>query len=332
MAVPLTSSSPFPSFIPRPSTARPSHSTEHRQSSVSSRSHNVPEFVPRSHPPAQSTRHRQCSHMSNANPDHAVCALDQLLHQDEATTPPLKDERSESLSSTSSSSSLHTHSAVSTGGYYGQGQGWIQPSLWGPPAPFRSTKKPSSAKAIPRLEDEGDRYHLLSMAEGIVDDQIHSDIDPMFNPSLNGLPGLSPLRSPMPPQTRSERPLLDPTQLSPEQIAALVASFSPTSQQSPIVAQLVARATRLAKGLAQPPPNRGFRPKANELPDQDESNTTVFVGGLSQGVTESILHDIFAPFGSIAYVSPLRCRERMITDSSGQGPTRQRMWIRPVLL
>lgn len=262
--------------------------------------------------------------MSNTDSQNTVCALDQLLQQDEATTPPLKDEQSESLSSTGSSSSLKTHSAMSNGGYYGQGHGWIQPSLWGPPAPFRATKKAPSAKSVPRVEDEADRYHLLSMADGIVDEQIHSDVDPMFNPSLAGLSlDSSPLRSPLQPRGRRDRPTLDPAQFSPDQIASLVASFAPSPQQSPVVAQLVARATRLAKGLAHPPPNRGFRPKANELPDQDESNTTVFVGGLSQGVTESILHDIFAPFGSIAYVSiSAQVTTEFRLTSAGQGAAR----------
>jgi hypothetical protein len=132
------------------------------------------------------------------------------------------------------------------------------------------------------------------MADSFTDDQEIQDAtesDILFNPSIH-VPSKAV-------------PTLDPSTLTSHQISALAAAFAITPSQSPQVTHLVQQATRLAKGLAHPPPNRGFRAKANELPDRDESNTTVFVGGLSQGVTESILNDIFTPYGAIAYVSPL---------------------------
>jgi hypothetical protein len=134
------------------------------------------------------------------------------------------------------------------------------------------------------------------MADGIIEEDQDPINDILFNPSISS-----------PPKSKS-LPTFDPSLLSSTRIAALAAAFTPASttqlqSQSPQVASLVAQATRLAKGLAQPPANRGFRAKANEVPDRDDSNTTVFVGGLSQGVTESVLNDIFTPYGSIAYVS-----------------------------
>lgn len=234
----------------------------------------IPEFVPRN--PAMSqqhAQHRQCSHLSDSG--RTVCGLDMLNER----TPPLKEDRSESLSSTGSSSSLHTQAqSRNGGGYFGRGQGWIQPDIWAPPQ-------------APALRGDKDNYHLLSMA-----DDFEPDEDPMFNPSLAKLSLASPASS------LSPKSPIAASSMTSDQISALVASFAPAPSQSPAIAQLVARSTRLAQGLAHPPPNRGFRPKANEVHDHDESNTTVFVGGLSQGVTESTLSEIFAPFGPIAYV------------------------------
>jgi hypothetical protein len=134
------------------------------------------------------------------------------------------------------------------------------------------------------------------MADGIVEEEQDYESDILFNPS-----------SLKPATKRGPSIDLNPTNLTSAQITALAAALAipptQTQSQSPQVAQLVSQATRLAKGLAHPPTNRGFRAKANEMIDRDESNTTVFVGGLSQGVTESVLNDIFTPYGDIAYVS-----------------------------
>lgn len=120
----------------------------------------------------------------------------------------------------------------------------------------------------------------------MADDLVDPTEDILFNPSI-----------PSPPPKKN----IDPSTLTSNQISALAAAFA-TPTRSPQITTLINQATRLAKGLAQPPANRGFRAKASDLGDRDESNTTVFVGGLSQGVTESLLNDLFEPYGSIAYV------------------------------
>jgi hypothetical protein len=167
------------------------------------------------------------------------------------------------------------------------------------------------------------------MADGIVEEEQDPESDVLFNPSI------------LQPATKRGPSIdLNPTNLTSAQITALAAAFAtpPTQSQSPQVAQLVSQATRLAKGLARPPANRGFRAKANELTDRDESNTTVFVGGLSQGVTESVLNDIFTPYGDIAYVGILPshqpgCRPydtKSRADHQGEDPPRERLWIRSI--
>ena len=253
-----------------------------------------PEFYPRQ-------QHQNCSHIiTDSGPQCGLALLNQVSNSTDT------EGRNGSSSSTDSSSSIHTQPAV---GSFGQGQGWIQPSstasIWG-----RPEMTPHSTDFYPRGSKYGksrasistsatalsDDYHLLSMADGLVEDfgnvnleQETTDSDILFNPSI-----LSP-----PSKTV---PNLDPSTLTSHQISALAAAFAAPTR-SPQINQLVTQATRLAKGLARPPPNRGFRAKASDLIDRDESNTTVFVGGLSQGVTESILNDIFEPYGSIAYVS-----------------------------
>ena len=229
-----------------------------------------PEFYPRSH--------QSCSHViTDQGPQCGLALLNQV--------PISKTADRNGSSSSESSSSLHTQPAIGT---FGQGHGWIQSpqSIWGRPdqtPEFYPRSSGYSAKSrTSTLEDE---YHLLSMADDLVD----PTEDILFNPSIHS--------------TAPKRSNVDPSTLTSEQISALAAAFA-TPARSPQITNLVNQATRLAKGLAHPPANRGFRAKASDLGDRDESNTTVFVGGLSQGVTESLLNDLFEPYGSIAYVSP----------------------------
>lgn len=302
--------------------SEPSERTNQSFRSQFAQASHVQEFVPRNRSTESLPRQRQCSHQSSHS-DHTICQLDQLLNTQTTTppTPSLKDETSESLSSGGSSSSLHTQSTnTGLGGWYGKGQGWIQSPVWTPPVATPVRAKPAftvrSDRSARGSQQSDEDYHLVSMADKFVDEhdqhQGHVDKDPMFNPSLARLSFSTPPRASHAAlypsnhhHTQPSRSVLDSSQLSPDQIATFVASFSAApSTQSPLVKQLVARATRLAQGITKPPPNRGFRAKANEAPDNDETNTTVFVGGLSEGVTESLLNDIFAPFGSITYVSP----------------------------
>ena len=99
--------------------------------------------------------------------------------------------------------------------------------------------------------------------------------------------------------------MIDPSQISMEQIMQMFAALSAANDsQHPTMAQLVAKAERLAKGLEKPPPNRGFKKSDNEEPEEyDQDNTTVFVGGITPRVTESILAQLFAPFGPTLDVS-----------------------------
>jgi hypothetical protein len=273
-----------------------------------------PEFYPRQ-------QHQNCSHIiTDSGPQCGLALLNQV------SNPPVTKGRNGSSSSTESSSSVHTQPAI---GSFGQGQGWIQPSssasIWGRPEltphsadfyPRGSKYGKSRASVSTSATSPSDDYHLLSMADGLVEDLGNVNLEPetsesdiLFNPSI-----LSP-----PSKTI---PNLDPSALSSHQISALAAAFAAPSR-SPQVNQLVTQASRLARGLARPPPNRGFRAKASDMIDRDENNTTVFVGGLSQGVTESILNDIFEPYGSIAYVSHLpfliSCLEVMNRSKSHQG-------------
>jgi hypothetical protein len=239
------------------------------KSSFNRSSQPPPEFYPRSH--------QSCSHaITDSGPQCGLALLNQV-------PPPLNQGRNGS-SSSESSSSLHTQPAIGT---FGQGSGWIQspPSIWGRQdgsTDFYPGSSGYSAKSKTSTSP-GDEYHLLSMADELVD----PNEDILFNPSI-----------------RSSAPVIDPSTLTSHQISALAAAFA-TPTRSPQTANLINQATRLAKGLAHPPANRGFRAKASDLADRDESNTTVFVGGLSQGVTESLLNDLFEPYGSIAYVSSL---------------------------
>lgn len=234
------------------------------------RSNPPPKFYPRSH--------QSCSHViTDQGPQCGLALLNQV--------PISKTADRDGSSSSESSSSLHTQPAIGT---FGQGHGWIQSpqSIWGRPdqtPEFYPRSSGYSAKSrTSTLEDE---YHLLSMADDLVD----PTEDILFNPSIHS-----------PPPKKN----IDPSTLTSDQISALAAAFA-TPARSPQIANLVNQATRLAKGLAHPPANRGFRAKASDLGDRDDSNTTVFVGGLSQGVTESLLNDLFEPYGSIAYVSRL---------------------------
>lgn len=235
---------------------------------LSYRSNPPPEFYPRSH--------QSCSHaITNQGPQ---CGL-ALLNQG-----PVSKTSRHGSSSSESSSSLHTQPAIGT---FGQGNGWIQSpnSIWGRPDITPDVYPGSSGySAKSRTSTLDDEYHLLSMAEEFVD----PNEDILFNPSIN-----SPISK-----------TIDPSTLTSNQLSALAAAFA-TPSRSPQTTALINQATRLAKGLAHPPANRGFRAKASDLGDRDESNTTVFVGGLSQGVTESLLNDLFEPYGSIAYVSPI---------------------------
>ena len=233
-----------------------------------------PEFYPRSH--------QSCSHViTDSGPQCGLALLNQ-------TSPTSVNGRNGSASS-ESSSSLHTQPAV---GIYGQVKGWIQSpsSIWARPDttpdfyPGLSSYSKSRTSTSP-----GDEYHLLSMADDFAEPMEDPTSDILFNPSIR------------------QQPIIDPSTLTSTQISALAAAFA-TPTRSPQITSLINQATRLAKGLAHPPANRGFRAKASDLADRDESNTTVFVGGLSQGVTESLLNDLFEPYGSIAYVSPLHLK------------------------
>jgi len=231
------------------------------------RSNPPPEFYPRSH--------QSCSHViTESGPQCGLALLNQV---------PTSTTGRNGSSSSESSSSLHTQPAIGT---FGHGNGWIQSpqSIWGRPdqTPEFYPGTSYSKSRTSTLEDE---YHLLSMADDLVD----PTEDILFNPSIH---------SPPPPPKKS----INPSTLTSDQISALAAAFA-TPTRSPQITNLINQATRLAKGLAHPPANRGFRAKASDLGDRDESNTTVFVGGLSQGVTESLLNDLFEPYGSIAYVS-----------------------------
>jgi hypothetical protein len=241
------------------------------------RSNPPPEFYPRSH--------QSCSHViTDQGPQCGLALLNQV--------PTFNTTGRTGSTSSESSSSLHTQLAIGT---FGQGNGWIQSpqSIWGRPdqtPEFYPGSSGYSAKSrTSTLEDE---YHLLSMADDLVD----PTEDFLFNPSIH-----SPSKN-----------NIDPSTLTSDQISALAAAFA-TPTRSPQITNLVNQATRLAKGLAHPPANRGFRAKASDLGDRDESNTTVFVGGLSQGVTESLLNDLFEPYGSIAYVSPSSRSSPLIT-------------------
>jgi hypothetical protein len=233
------------------------------------RSNPPPEFYPRSH--------QSCSHViTDKGPQCGLALLNQV--------PTSNTTGRNGSSSSESSSSLHTQPAIGT---FGHGNGWIQSpnSIWGRPdqtPEFYPGSSGYSAKSrTSTLEDE---YHLLSMADDLVD----PTEDILFNPSIHS-----------PPFKKN----INPSTLTSDQISALAAAFA-TPTRSPQTSNLINQATRLAKGLAHPPANRGFRAKASDLGDRDEGNTTVFVGGLSQGVTESLLNDLFEPYGSIAYVSP----------------------------
>jgi hypothetical protein len=232
------------------------------------RSNPPPEFYPRSH--------QSCSHViTDQGPQCGLALLNQV--------PASKTNGRNGSSSSESSSSLHTQPAIGT---FGQGNGWIQSpsSIWGRPDQTPEFY-PGSSYSKSRTSTIEDEYHLLSMADDLID----PTEDILFNPSIQSPPS---------------KKKIDPSTLTSDQISALAAVFA-TPTRSPQTSNLIDQATRLAKGLAHPPANRGFRAKASDLGDRDESNTTVFVGGLSQGVTESLLNDLFEPYGSIAYVSRL---------------------------
>jgi hypothetical protein len=248
---------------------------------------------------------------------------------------------SSSISSSDSSASIKTQSAL-TGGFFGAGYNWVQaglahkpaqgykhPSVYDEGANLRgtdmwSTRRDSITSISACSPKSSDEYHLVSMSDDLLvpptDLDLNETQNPAYPPPANPFPEFKPRSQPS--TVAAKAPALaslDPRQFTSAQIAALAAALHPSANippgqvqdgmspgHPPHIAQLITLSTRLALGLAHPPANRGFRAKPSDMMDKngrDEHNTTVFVGGLSQGVSESILHDIFAPFGSIAYVS-----------------------------
>jgi hypothetical protein len=136
------------------------------KSSFNRSSQPPPEFYPRSH--------QSCSHaITDSGPQCGLALLNQV-------PPPLNQGRNGS-SSSESSSSLHTQPAIGT---FGQGSGWIQspPSIWGRQdgsTDFYPGSSGYSAKSKTSTSP-GDEYHLLSMADELVD----PNEDILFNPSI----------------------------------------------------------------------------------------------------------------------------------------------------
>lgn len=249
------------------------------------------------------------------------------------------------MSSTGSSSSLHTQSDASgagTGGppgaWFGDlGQGWIDDPVWNPalstPITFKTPAAKSSDKSAKDSHSSDDDYHLLSGVDKYVasfDQDL--DKDPTFNPSSARLPFSTPSR-PIHGNLHQSQPQHHYTQPSRPRRNQSYQSNKHSSDMD----SLVKRAMRLAQGLDTPPSDRGFRAgPEDEIVDDDENNTTVFVGGINDKVTEELLSILFAPFGSIVYVSTTPSLTSTFVSTiivlmvPGQGSTCEKVWIRPV--